>query len=116
MGETVIDPPVVLPVGVGERAPGDRASEARVIAFAAHRIQTRDDVAEAFAERELGEGECKKLIAAAEAARPTVAAVTTDAGVELMTRQVVHQLGEYELAGQHREVSTSGIGSFRSGF
>lgn len=112
----MIDPPVVLPVGVGERAPGDHASKAGVIALAAHRVQAGDDVAEAFAECELGEGEREKLIAATEAARPTVAAITTDAGVELMTRQVVHQLGEYELAGQHREVSTRGNGLFRSGF
>lgn len=72
-----------------------------MVSFTADGIQTGDDVAQALAEGELGEGEGQKLIATGEPTRPMIPAVTTDAGVEFMTGQVVHQLGKDKLTGQH---------------
>ena len=61
-----------------------------MVAFATDGIQARDDVAKTLAEGELGEGERQELIATGEAARPMIPAITTDARIELVTRQVVH--------------------------
>ena len=98
VGEVAIDSPVVNAVGIGERTARDVASEARVISFSTQCVQTGFDVAEAFAEGELGEGEREKLIAAGESAMTLMATVTSNARVEFMTRQIVHQLGKNELA------------------
>ena len=113
VSEVVIDAPVVDAVGVGQRAPRNGTAEAGVIALASGRVQAGDDVAEALAERELGEGKCEELIAAGEAAGPVMPAVASDAVVEVVPRQVVHQLGKHEVAGEHGEGSTVGTGLFR---
>jgi len=113
VGEVAIDSPVVNAVGIGECTARDFASEASVISFSTQCVQTSFDVAETFAEGELSEGEREKLIAARESAMTLMAAVTSNARVKFMTRQIVHQLGKNELAVQHRTNSTVGNESFR---
>ena len=72
------DPPVVNTIGVGQSAAGDGTSEAGVIELGRDGAEARFDVAEAFAEGELGEGEAEKLIAARESPQLVVAVVVTD--------------------------------------
>jgi hypothetical protein len=67
--------------------------------------QTRLDVAEAFAEGQLGEGEAEELIPAREAARATVAAIPPHARVEVVAGQEIHELSEHELPGVHESSS-----------
>lgn len=95
LGEVGVDPPIVNTIGIGQRAARDRSSKSRMVEFGGHGTQAGLDVAQAFAERELGKGQTKKLIAAREATRPPIAAVAANAGVEFVSRQEIHQLGEH---------------------
>ena len=113
VGEVAIDSPVVNAVGIGEGAAGDAPAEAGVVQFGPEDAEAGFDVAEAFAEGELGEGQAEELIAAGESARSAVAVVAADAGVELVTGQELHQLGEHQRTGVHDWHSTAGEG--RSG-
>ncbi len=108
LGEVGEDAPVVGAVGVGQRAAGNGSSEAGVVELGTDGAEAGFDVAEAFAEGELGEGQAEELIAARESARPAVAVVTTDAGVEIVTRKELHQLGEDQRTGVHEWHSTAG--------
>ena len=62
------------------------------------RAEARFDVAQALAVRQLGIGHAEKLISAGEASDPILAVVASDAGIELVTRQEFHQLGEHDLS------------------
>ncbi len=66
------DVPVVDAVGIGQCAPRDVAAEARMVELGLEGSQTRLDVAQAFAEGQLGERQAEELIPTREAARTTV--------------------------------------------
>jgi hypothetical protein len=110
LGEVGVDPPIVDPIGIGQCAPRDRPSKARMVQFGGNGTQAGLDVAQTFAKRQLREGQTKKLIAAREATQPTIAVVAANAGVELVTRQKVHQLGKYQLTSIHASSSQVGKG------
>ena len=103
MSEFGIDPPVPHAIGIGERTPGDPTAEARVVELGLVRAEARLDVAQALAERQLGVRHAEELIAAGETSDPIFAIVTSDTGIELVTRQEFHQLSEHDLSGVHRE-------------
>jgi hypothetical protein len=105
------DSPVVNAVGIGHRTAGDGSSEASVIELGLDCAEAGLDVAEALAEGELGESETKKLIATGESARPGIATVTVDAGVEIVPGKELHQLGENQRTGVHESNFTAGLGS-----
>jgi hypothetical protein len=58
------DAPVVSLIGVGQRGARDLAAEAHVVELAAHRPQTRLDIAQTLAIRELRESHRQILIPA----------------------------------------------------
>lgn len=116
LGEVVKDAPVMNTVGVGQSASRDRPTKAGVVAFTTDGVQAGDDVPEASAESQLGESQGEKLIAAGETAWPTMTAITSNAGIEIVPRKVVHQLGEHELTGEHGKNSTLRRRASSSGF
>lgn len=116
LGEVVKDSPVVNPVGVGESASRNRPSEAGVVAFTTDGVQAGDDVPEAFAEGQLGESQGEELIAARETAWPTMTAVASNAGIEIVPRKIVHELGKHKLTGEHGRNSILGKRSSQGGF
>jgi RNase P protein component len=66
------------------------------------RAQTRLDVSQALAKRQLRERHAQILIHAAEALDLVIAAVPSHAALENHRRQVAHQLREHQLARVHR--------------
>jgi len=103
--EVGVDAPVVRLVGIGQRRPRDLAAKAHVIELALHRAQTGFDVAETLAERQLGKGQTKELIEAGKSAHFVIAAVPRHALMELVRRDVIHQLRENGAAGKHAPLS-----------
>jgi DNA-binding helix-hairpin-helix protein with protein kinase domain len=69
------------------------------------RSQTRFDVSQAFAKRQLGESQGQELVATRKTARTTIAFVPGNAVVELASRQKLHQLGKHELTFEHKTSS-----------
>ena len=69
-------------------------------------MQAGDDVTQTFAKRQLGESQGEELIAAGETAWPTMTAVTSNAGIEIVPRKVVHELSKHKLTGEHGRNST----------
>ena len=108
VGEVGEDAPIVNAVGIGERASRNVRAKAGVVAFFFDGMQAGFDVAKTFAVGELGEGHGQELIATGEPAMSAMVAVTTNARVEIVTRQVVHQLREDELTRKHVRCSTIG--------
>ena len=99
--EIGVNPPIVGAVRIGQRAARDLAAQSGVIQFRPKGAQTCLDVAEAFAKCQLRERQTEELIATRKTSRPTIAAVTSHARVELASRQEVHQLREDQLIHKH---------------
>jgi len=115
LSEVGIDPPVVGLVGIGQRGPRDLAAEAPVIELALNGAKARFDVAETLAEGQLSKSETKKLIDAGKASEFVIAAVPRNAFVELVGREVIHQLGEDDAAAVHASLSESAQGRLDGG-
>ncbi len=96
----------MVAIRVGQRAPRDAAAKAGVIQLRSHRPQTRRDISQAFAKRQLGKRHAHELIATREAAFSSVAAVPRDAGVEVASRQETHELRKHEMAVEHKTSTT----------
>jgi len=62
-----------------------------------HRPQTRHNISQTFAKRELRESHAEKLVAAGEATVPAVTSMSSHATVELVTGQKLHELGKHQL-------------------
>jgi hypothetical protein len=90
-----------LPVGIGQSAARNGAAKSRVIQLRLHRPQTRHNVSQAFAKRELRESHAEKLVATREATVPTVTSMSSYATVELVTGQKLHELGKHQLTRVH---------------
>jgi hypothetical protein len=76
-----------------------------VIELAVNGAQAGFDVAETLAKSQLRKSETKELIEAREAATSGIAAVPLDALLELVGREVIHQLGENQTADLHASLS-----------
>ena len=112
LSEVGIDPPVVNLIRIGERTARNASSKTRVVELRLHRSQTRFDVAQALAKRELRERQTQKLIATREAPQPIVAAcmsqyVSTHTRVEFVPRKKLHELRKHHLPGKHLSTSTA---------
>ncbi len=105
LSEVGVDAPVVRLVGIGQRRPCDLAAKAHVIELAFHRAQAGFDIAETLAERQLGKRQTKELIEAGKSAQFIIAAIASHALVELVRRDMIHQLGEDGAAGEHAPLS-----------
>ena len=94
LGEVRVDPPVAVLVGIGEGAPSDDATKARVVKFLSEGVEASFDVSQALAIGQLSEGHAEKLIEAREFASPPIAVIASDATVELVSWDGVDQLRE----------------------
>lgn len=110
LGEVVKDPPVVNAIGVSKCASRNCPSKASVIAFTTDGLQAGDDVTQAFAKGQLSKSQGEELISAREAAWPTMTTVTSNAGIEIVPRKIVHELGKHELTSEHGRISILGKG------
>ena len=64
-----------------------------MIKFGLHGPQTGFDIPKALAISELGKSQAKKLLEAGELSYSVIAVITVDTFVELVLRQIIHQLG-----------------------
>ena len=108
LGEVGPDAPVSGLVGVGQGASGDSATDANMIELGLDGAQTRLRVAQTFPIGELGEDHTKELIEAGKLAHPVVALIATNALVELVLGQEVHQLREHHLSRVHQPLLSTG--------
>src|ERR1035437_10115296 len=115
LSEIGVDAPVVRLVGVGQRRSRHLAAKTHVIELALHGAQAGFDVAETFAECQLGKSQAKELIQAGKAAQFVITAVPHDALVELVRRDVINQLGEDGAAGKHAPLSEREADEVRTG-
>src|SRR5215471_10817428 len=95
------DPPVVSLIGIGQGRPRDLAAETHVVEFAAHRAETRLDITQTLAVSELSESHRQILIPARQTPVMAVAAIASNALLELVMGKVGDQLGEDGAAGVH---------------
>ena len=72
-----------------------------MIELGLHDAETRLDIAQAFAVRELREGHGQELIETAEGLHAVVAAVSRDALPKFRQRKMIHQLGKNGAASIH---------------
>ena len=103
-GEIGIDSPVAVLVGFGQGIACDRSTNANVIQFGFHGVQTDLDVAQAGPVSQLGKGHTQELIEARELAGAIVASVFAHAAVEIALGQEGHELGKQKRPGVHRQV------------
>ena len=92
VGKLGVDAPVARLVGVGQRAAAHRATQSHVIELGRLRVQTRFDIAQAFAIGQLREGHREKLVQAAERADVEIAAVLRHQTAKGMPRRELHEL------------------------
>jgi hypothetical protein len=110
LSEVVKDPPVVNAIGVSKRASRNCSSETSVIAFTPDGLQAGGDVAQALAKSQLSKSQGEELISAREATWPTMTAVTSNTGIEIVSWKIVHELGKHELTSEHGRISILGKG------
>lgn len=84
--------------------------ESQRVAFTTDGLQAGDDVTQAFAKGQLSKSQGEELISAREAAWPTMTTVTSNAGIEIVPRKIVHELGKHELTSEHGRISILGKG------
>ena len=108
LGKLRIDPPVALFVGVGQRVARDLSANAHVVELVALGAQTDLDVAQTLAMSQLRERHAKKLREAGERFDVAVSTVAPNTLAEDVHRQMIHDLGEYELTHIHDRQSQTG--------
>ena len=94
MSEVGIDPPVSILVGLCERASGHVAPESGMIKFGLHGTQAGFDIAKTLSVSQLRECHTQELIETRETSHSVVAAIMSDAFVELVLWKEVYQLRE----------------------
>lgn len=100
-GEILINAPVAVLVGVGQRALGNAAAYAQMVELGGMRAQTGLDVAQAFPVSQLREGHAQELIEVRESERRIAPRVFCHASSEGVQRQMIHQLGKHQLSRRH---------------
>src|SRR5215211_2143652 len=102
VGKVAIDTPIAALVGIGERCPFDRTTEAGMIKLAPLGGETNFDVAQALAMRQLRESHGEKLIPTREGAHTLVAAIARNATIEFFVRNKLDELRHYRDTLIHR--------------
>ncbi len=100
-GEIGIDAPVARRVCIGEGVAGHPTTDAHVIDLLRLSAQARLDVAQALPEGQLRKHHDQELIHARENLELVLPAVARQAATEGLLRQMLDQLGEHRLAGEH---------------
>lgn len=98
--------PIPILVGIGQCRARNCSAEAHVVELAAHGMEARFDISQAFSVSQLGEGHRQKLIPAREPLQIPVTAVAGDTFLKVLVRSVRHQLGENGAASVHGPLST----------
>ena len=88
------DTPVVSFIGIGQSGARNLAAEAHVIEFAAHRSETRLNITQTLPVSELSESHRQILIPARQTSVMAVAAIASNALLELVMGKVGDQLRE----------------------
>lgn len=104
LGEISEDSPVALLVGVSERAAGCWFANAAVIQLGSERTQTSFDIAQAFAECQLGKCHHEELFVGWQSADAEVGAIPLNTLVKFVFRQTVEQLGKDGATFVHRVI------------
>ena len=99
--ELRINAPVAPLVRVGQRAARHRSPNTQVVELGGLCPKAGGDVAQALAIGELRESHAAELIRATEIADTMIAAVALDDATEALPRNMIHQLGEHQLADVH---------------
>ena len=94
--------PVARVISVSQRAAAHWSVQAKMVELRAARVQTRFDVAQAFAPRQLRKDHADKLIPTGELADFVIAAEAGDATLELLRVDRLKKLSQNEFAGVHR--------------
>jgi hypothetical protein len=81
-----VNAPVAFQVGLGQSVACDGATNANVVEFGFHGIQTGFDLAEAVSARQLSKGHAQELIEARELSDTVVAFVLQHAAIEIAFR------------------------------
>lgn len=105
---TGMEPPVALPVRVGQRAARDGAAKIQTVGLVRHGHQAGLDAAQTLPMGQPGERHGQALVATREAPNTVVAAVRANTAVQHMPRSMGHQLGEHHLAFVHPPLPSVG--------
>jgi len=105
LSELVVDAPVAIFAGIGQRAAADVSPQAEMVEPGRLRAQTRFDIAQALPIGQLREGKTQELVQATEATNVEVAPILPDQMTKGVPRRELHHLREHELACVHRFLS-----------
>jgi hypothetical protein len=105
------DSPVVCAVGIRQETPRNLSTEPRMVQLWLDGTQPRLDVSQPFAKGQLCKCYAEKLISTGEATRTAIATVSPNAPIEVVSRDEVYELSEYQLPGFHTASSTISVGS-----
>src|SRR6266404_1819927 len=103
--EVRVNSPIAFFVRIGESAPRNPRANSEMIAFGRSGTQTRFDVAQTLAIRQLCEGHAKELIHARKLSYFEVAVVGSYAFVKFVTRDQLHHLGKDHATQVHQPLS-----------
>ena len=89
-------PPVTLFGCVGQIVPRNFGTNAHVIHFFGHGVQTGNDVPQTFAICQLGECHDAKVIGTHECLNVAIPVITVDASLKSPPRHAIHDLRKYK--------------------
>ncbi len=101
MSQFGVDTPVADPVGICQGVARNGRTNSHVIELVLLSSQTGFDIPQALAIGQLGEGHTEVLAEAGKLLDLEVAIVAIDTLMKNVERQMLHYLGENELAGVH---------------
>ncbi len=112
LSELGVDAPIARFVGIGEGRATDAGPQAHVIELGRLGGQTRLDIPQALAERELRKGHAAELLGTGEALDPMIAPVSTHKAMKRLPGRMIHDLGKEQFAAVHehlpREIHAQG--------
>jgi hypothetical protein len=101
MTERFEQSPIASLVGVGQSGAGYLAANPNVVELGALRIETSDQISQAFSASQLGIRDAKKLSPGREVSDPMIRCVSIDEMLEMTEGNEVQQLREYRPATIH---------------
>jgi len=109
--EVGVDPPVPRRVRIGQGVARDLAANPHVVELLALRAQTRFDVPQALAKRQLRNRHAQKLILTGEALDLMVAPIPRHASLQGLLGKVFHEPRKYQFPRMHQIPRLFGSGS-----
>jgi hypothetical protein len=95
-------------VGIGQGVSGNRAAKTKMVEFCGLRAKASLDVAQAFAPRQLREGQRQILVEARKPLDLAFAVIALDAAPKRRQRQMLHHLGKPVMTFGHRMLPRDG--------